>query len=52
MPVHALFSPLGFHAEPALPWLDAVSTMARGMLRTAGADPGTVRGWGELCGWR
>lgn len=35
-----------------IPLLDTVSTTVWGMLRAAGADPGAVRGWGQLYGWR
>ncbi len=37
--------------ELDIPLLDTVSTTLWGMLRTAGGDPGSVRGWGRLYGW-
>jgi maleate isomerase len=39
-------------AELGIPLLDTVSTTVWGQLRAAGADPSTVRGWGQLFGWR
>ncbi len=38
--------------ETGVPLLDTVSTTVWGMLRAAGGDPGAVRGWGQLFGWR
>ena len=38
--------------ELGIPLLDTVSTTVWGMLRAAGADPASVRGWGRLFGWR
>jgi maleate isomerase len=39
-------------AEFGIPLLDTVSTTVWGALRAAGADPGVVKGWGQLFGWR
>lgn len=39
-------------AELGIPLLDTVSTTVWGQLRAAGADPSTVRGWGQLFSWR
>lgn len=39
-------------AELGIALLDTVSTTVWGMLRTAGADPSVVQGWGELFAWR
>jgi maleate isomerase len=39
-------------AEFDIPLLDTVSTTVWGGLRAAGADPGVVKGWGRLFGWR
>jgi maleate isomerase len=41
-----------FEAQFDIPLLDTVSTTVWGALRAAGADPGVVRGWGRLFGWR
>jgi maleate isomerase len=38
--------------ELDIPLLDTVSTTLWGQLRAAGADPGQVRGYGRLFGWR
>jgi maleate isomerase len=38
-------------AELDIPLLDTVSTTVWGALRAVGADPGAVRGWGQLFGW-
>jgi maleate isomerase len=38
-------------AELDNPLLDTVSTTVWGALRAVGADPGAVRGWGQLFGW-
>lgn len=39
-------------AELGIPLLDTVSTTVWGQLRAAGADPSTVRGWGQLFSWQ
>jgi maleate isomerase len=39
-------------AELGIPLLDTVSTTVWGQLRVAGVDPSSVKGWGELFGWR
>jgi maleate isomerase len=39
-------------AEFGIPLLDTVSTTVWSALRAAGADPGVVKGWGQLFGWR
>ena len=39
-------------SELDIPLLDTVSTTVWGQLRSAGADPAQVRGWGQLFGWR
>jgi maleate isomerase len=38
-------------AELGIALLDTVSTTVWGQLRAAGADPGQVRGWGQLFAW-
>ena len=38
--------------ELDIPLLDTVSTTVWGQLRAAGADPSTVRGWGQLFSWQ
>lgn len=47
-------APLAESLEAAfdIPLLDTVSTTVWGALRAAGADPGMVKGWGRLFGWR
>lgn len=39
-------------AQFGIPLLDTVSTTVWGALRAAGADPATIRGWGQMFGWR
>jgi maleate isomerase len=46
----ALAEPI--EAELGVPLLDTVSTTVWAALRTVGADPAAVRGWGALYGWR
>jgi len=47
-------APLADELEAAvdIPLLDTVSTTVWGALRAVGADPGVVKGWGRLFGWR
>lgn len=42
----------GFEAQTGIPLLDTVSTTVWGALRAAGADPSTLRHWGQLFEWR
>jgi maleate isomerase len=42
----------GFEAQTGIPLLDTVSTTVWGALRVAGADPATLRQWGQLFEWR
>ena len=42
----------GFEAQTGIPLLDTVSTTVWGALRAAGADPATLRQWGQLFEWR
>ena len=39
-------------AELGIALLDTVSTTVWGQLRAVGADPGAVRGWGQLFSWK
>jgi maleate isomerase len=39
-------------AELGIALLDTVSTTVWGQLRAAGANPGVVRGWGQLFSWK
>ncbi len=41
-----------FEAQTGIPLLDTVSTTVWGALRAAGADPSTLRHWGQLFEWR